>query len=225
MVQSSSATTVAIIGFVSAGLVTFPQAIGVVFGASLGTTGTGWIIAVLGLKISVGYYALPLVGIGAFMKLLGRGRYRALGEAVAGFGLIFIGIENMQDGMRGLSAVFDLSVLPASGLTGHLLAMLLGIALTVLMQSSSAAIATTLTALHTGAINFEQAASLVIGAAVGTTITGVLAAIGGSTSAKRTACAHVTFNLSTGIIAILILPVFLRLIFWAQEHLGLEAVP
>jgi phosphate:Na+ symporter len=222
MVQSSSATTVTVIGFVSAGLITFPQALGVVFGASLGTTGTGWIIAVLGLKISVGFYALPLVGLGAFLKLLARGRWRSLGIALAGFGLIFIGIETLQDAMRGLSGVFDLARLPASGLWGHLLAMIIGMVMTIIMQSSSAAVATTLTALHTGAINFDQAASLVIGAAVGTTVTGALAAIGGSVPAKRTALAHVLFNLATGLIAVVLLPVFLWGIGWAQKHAGLD---
>lgn len=222
MVQSSSATTVTVIGFVSAGLLTFPQAVGVVMGASLGTTGTGWIVAVLGLKISLGFYALPLVGVGAFMKLLGHGRMKSLGLALAGFGLIFIGIETLQTGMQGLSTVFDLARLPAGGFWGHVLALVIGVVLTVIMQSSSAAVATTLTALHTGAINFEQAASLVIGAAVGTTVTGALAAIGGSVPAKRTALAHVLFNLATGLIAVVLLPVFLWGIGWAQQHLGLD---
>jgi len=222
MVQSSSATTVTLIGFVSAGLISFPQAVGVVFGASLGTTGTGWIVSVLGLKVNLGYYALPLVGIGALMKLLGRGRGRALGLALAGFGLIFIGIETLQDGMRGLSGVFNLAALPASGILGHALAMAIGIAMTLIMQSSSAAAATVLTALHTGAVNFEQAAALVIGAAIGTTVTGALAAIGGSVPAKRTALAHVLFNLATGLIAILLLPLLLWGIGLAQRHLGLD---
>ena len=222
LVQSSSATTVTVIGFVSAGLITFPQAIGVVMGASLGTTGTGWIIAGLGLKISMAVYALPLVGLGAFMKLLASGRWRSLGLALAGFGLIFIGIDTLQNAMRGLSGIFDLAGLPAGGLAGHALAMLIGIVMTVIMQSSSAAVATTLTALHTGAINFEQAASLVIGAAVGTTITGALAAIGANVPAKRTALAHVAFNLSTGLIAMLLLPLFLGGIGLAQMHLGLD---
>jgi phosphate:Na+ symporter len=222
MVQSSSATTVTVIGFVSAGLLTFPQAVGVVMGASLGTTGTGWIVAVLGLKISLGFYALPLVGAGAFLKLLGRGRSRSLGVALAGFGLIFIGIETLQAGMAGLAGVMQLAKLPAGGLWGHGLAMLVGVLLTVVMQSSSAAVATTLTALHAGTINFEQAASLVIGAAVGTTVTGALAAIGGNVPARRTAFAHVTFNLATGVIAVLLLPVFLRGISLAQEHFGLD---
>ncbi|MBE7503501.1 MAG: Na/Pi cotransporter family protein [Verrucomicrobiales bacterium] len=222
MVQSSSATTVTVIGFVSAGLLTFPQAIGVVFGASLGTTGTGWLVSVLGLKVSLGLYALPLVGIGAFLKLLGRGRARALGLALAGFGLIFLGIETLQTAMRGLAGVFDLAGLPGGGFLGHLLAMGLGIVMTVLMQSSSAAVATTLTALHTSTINFEQAASLVIGAAIGTTVTGALAAIGGNVPARRTALAHVLFNLATGLIAVGLLPVFLAGIAWAQERGGLE---
>lgn len=222
MVQSSSATTVTLIGFVSAGLITFPQAMGVVMGASLGTTGTGWVVSVLGLKVSLGFYALPLVGIGALMRLLGHGRARALGLALAGFGLIFIGIETLQAGMQGLAAVFDLARLPSAGFLGHLAALVIGILMTVIMQSSSAAVATILTALHAQAVNFDQAAALVIGAAIGTTVTGALAAIGGSVPARRTAVTHVLFNLATGLIALVLLPLFLWGLRLAQLHLGLE---
>jgi phosphate:Na+ symporter len=222
-VQSSSATTVAVIGFVSAGLLTFPQAVGVVLGASLGTTGTGWVVAWLGLKVSVGLYALPFVGAGAFLRLLGRHRWKSMGMALAGFGLIFIGIGTLQEAMQGLAGVFNLASLPSSGISGHLLALLAGLVLTVLMQSSSAAVATVLTAMHTGTVSFEQAASLVIGAAMGTTVTGALAAIGGTVSAKRTALAHVLFNLGTGGVALVLLPVFLGVIGWAQARLGLDA--
>ncbi len=222
MVQSSSATTVAVIGFVSAGLLTFPQAVGVVMGASLGTTGTGWIVAELGLKVSVGFYALPLVGMGAFMNLLGAGRWKAMGFALAGFGLIFLGIETLQDGMNGLSGVFNLAELPKGGVLSRLLMIAIGIVMTLIMQSSSAAVATTLTALHTGSIHFEQATALVIGAAIGTTVTGALAAIGGNVSAKRTALAHVTFNAATGLIALILFPFLLGGITWAQQHIGLD---
>jgi phosphate:Na+ symporter len=222
MVQSSSATTVALIGFVSAGLLTFPQAIGVVMGASLGTTGTSWIVSVLGLKVSLGLYALPLVGIGALMHLLARVRWRPFGLALAGFGLIFIGIETLQTGMQALSGRFDPAQLPVAGFAGHLAALAIGIVMTVLMQSSSAAVATTLTALHVQAVTFDQAAALVIGAAIGTTATGALASIGGSVPAKRTALAHALFNLMTGAIALLLLPVFLWLLGQAQQHAGLE---
>lgn len=222
MVQSSSATTVTVIGFVSAGLLSFPQAVGVVMGASFGTTGTSWIVSVLGLKVSLGFYALPFVGIGAFLKLLAVGRWKSLGVALAGFGLIFIGIETLQEGMQGLSGFFKLSEIPSEGFWSHVLGIFIGATMTVIMQSSSAAVATTLTALHTGTINFEQSTSLLIGAAIGTTVTGALAAIGGSVSAKRTALAHVLFNSLTGLIAMLLLPLFLYGIVWAQEYIGLE---
>ncbi len=222
LVQSSSATTVTVIGFVSAGMLTFPQALGVVFGASMGTTGTGWIVATLGLKISLSQYALPVVGVGGLLKLLGQGRKGALGLALAGFGLIFLGIDTLQMAMAGAAARFELASLPATGFPGHLLAMLVGVALTVLMQSSSAAMATVLTALHTGVVNFEQAAALAIGAAIGTTVTGALAALGGTVPAKRTALAHVVFNLVSGLAALALLPWFLRAVEWAQRHWGLD---
>ncbi|SDX53865.1 phosphate:Na+ symporter [Nitrosomonas halophila] len=222
MVQSSSATTVTLIGFVSAGLLTFPQALGVVLGASLGTTGTGWLVSVLGLKISLGFYALPLVGVGALMRLLTRGRWRSLGLALGGFGLIFVGIDTLQTGMQDLAGAFDLALLPSTGLIGYLAVVSIGALMTIVMQSSSAAVATTLTALHASAVNFDQAALLVIGAAIGTTIKGPLAAIGGSVSAKRTALAHVLFNLATGIIALLMLPVLLGGLEFAQQQMHLE---
>lgn len=222
LMQSSSATTVTVIGFVSAGLLTFPQAIGVVFGASLGTTGTGWIVSTLGLKISLGFYAMPLVALGAFIELLGRGRWKSLGIALAGFALIFVGIDTLQRGMETVAASMKLSALPPTGALGAMLAVGIGIVMTLLLQSSSAAIATVLTALHTGTVTFEQSAALAIGAAIGTTATGVIAAIGGSVSAKRTALAHVLFNFATGMIALALLPGYLWWIAYAQAHWGLE---
>lgn len=222
LLQSSSATTVTVIGFVSAGLLSFPQAVGVIFGASLGTTATGWLVAGLGLKFSVGLYALPIVGLGAFLHLLASGKARAFGTALAGFGLIFGGIDHLQEGMAGLSGRIGPLGIPSGSLGAHLAAMALGVLMTVAMQSSSAAVATILAALHTGTIPFEQAAALVVGAAIGTTVTGVIAAIGGTVPAKRTALAHVLFNLAAGVLAVLLLPLLLRAIVLAQEHLGLE---
>ncbi|MGE4335762.1 MAG: Na/Pi cotransporter family protein [Pigmentiphaga sp.] len=223
LIQSSTATTLTLIGFVSAGLIPFSQAVGVVMGASLGTTGTGWMVAGLGLKIDLGFYTLPLIGMGALMRLLARGRWSSLGMALAGFGTLFVGLGQLQEGMRGVTEWFDLAALPVGGLWAHLLVMLIGVLLTTVLQSSTAAVATILTALHAGAINFEQASALVIGAAIGTTFTGALAAIGGTTPAKRTALAHILFNLATGLIAVAMLPGFLALIGWGQERLGLEA--
>ena len=222
MVQSSSATTVTVIGFVSAGLLTLPQALGVVFGASLGTTGTGWIVSVLGLKVSLGFYVLPLVGIGAFLKLLGHGRWKSLGLALAGFGLIFVGIDTLRDGMQRFSSVSTLTTLPSGGMEGHLLGMAIGTVMTIIMQSSSAAVATMITALHAGAVNFEQAASVVIGASIGTTATAALATIGASVPAKRTAVAYILFTLATGLIALALLPPFLWSLNSAQEYSGFK---
>lgn len=221
LVQSSSATTVMLIGFVSAGLLTFPQALGAVMGASFGTTGTGWIVSVLGLKISLGFYALPLIGVGALLRLLAKGTGRSLGLSLAGFGLIFIGIDTLQNGMQILAGTLDPSALPASSIMGYLLIITIGTLMAVIMQSSSAATATALTALHTHAIDFNQAALLVIGASIGTTITGVLAAIGSNVSARRTALAHITFNLATGTVALLCFPLLLAGIDYLQQTAGL----
>ncbi len=221
LAQSSTATTVTLIGFVSAGLISFSQAIGVVIGASLGNTATGWIVAGLGLKVNLGFYTLPLIGIGAFMKLLTRGRWGELGMALAGFGLLFLGLSTLQDAMRALSGEFSLARLPAGGLGARLMIMLVGVIMTTVLQSSTAAIATTLTALHSDAINFDQAAAMVIGASIGTTLTGALVTIGGTIYAKRTALAHILFNLAAGMIAIVLLPALTWVIGLLERHAGL----
>lgn len=218
LAQSSTATTVTLIGFVSAGLITFAQAIGVVIGASLGNTATGWVVATLGLKINLGFYTLPFIGIGALAKLLGNGRWAELGLALAGLGMLFLGLNTLQEGMRGLATVFNLANLPASGFMAHFITMAIGLALTAILQSSTAAIAMALTALHTGTINFDQAAALVVGSSIGTTLTGALVAIGGTIHAKRTALAYILFNLVAGLIAILLLPLFLGIIRWFETH-------
>lgn len=221
--QSSTATTVTLIGFVSAGLISFPQAIGVLMGASLGNTATGWIVAGLGLKVNLGFYTLPLIGIGALLRLLVPGRVAGLGLALAGFGMMFAGLGALQDGMRGLASVFDLAELPVGGLRERLITMVIGLVLTAMLQSSTAAIAATLTALHTQVINFDQAAALVVGAAIGTTLTGALVAIAGTVYAKRTALAYILFNAAAGLVAIALLPVFLAAIEWLEGHAGLDA--
>lgn len=218
LVQSSSATTLATIGFVSAGLLSFSHAIGVIIGANLGTTSTGWIVALLGLKLSMGTILLPVIGIGALFKLLGRGKWAHLGLALAGFGVIFVGIDVMQSSMTGLADRVDFSAYSAAPLAGRLMLLIVGLVMSVLMQSSSAAIAVTITALATGTIGFDQAAAMVIGHNIGTTVTAILAAIGASTAAKRTALVHVLFNLGTGLVAFFLLPLFTALVAWMAER-------
>ena len=212
LAQSSSATTLATIGFVSAGLLTFTQAVGVIFGANLGTTMTSWLVALIGLKLQISTVALPMVGLGAFLRLLAKGRPAHIGGVLAGFGLIFVGIDVLQAGMQTISQGISPADFAVEGLLGRLLLIGVGIVMTVVTQSSSAAIAATLTALSSGAIDLPQAAALVIGQNVGTTITAAVGSIGATIPARRTALAHILFNVMTGLIAFAILPLFLDLV-------------
>lgn len=206
LVQSSTATSLMTIGFVSAGMLTFLQATGVIFGANLGTTSTGWLVAFIGLKYSVSQLALPIVGIGVLLKQFSSGKWSQAGLVLSGLGLIFIGIQYLQEGMSGLNEYIDLSLFAELGIGNRLILILIGIVMTIIMQSSSAAIATTITVLATGTIGLEQAIALVIGQNIGTTATVAFASIGASVSAKRTALAHILFNLITGTIAFVFFP-------------------
>ncbi len=216
LVQSSSATTLATIGFVSAGMIPFAQTIGILFGASLGTTSTGWLVSVIGMKFSLSVVALPVITIGALLRLVWRNHWRELGSAMAGFGLIFVGISYMQEGMSGLTEHIDPSQFPVKGVWAHLILVGIGFAMTMLTQSSGASVAITLTALGSGVLVMEQATCMVIGQAIGTTMTALLASIGGSVSVKRTAVAYVLFNLFSGVIALLYLPLYLSALGWME---------
>lgn len=214
LLQSSTATSLMTIGFVSAGMLSFVQATGIIFGANLGTTSTGWMVAFIGLKFSISQLALPIVGIGVLLKQFSSGRWALLGHVLAGIGLIFVGIQFLQDGMAGLDAYLDLSLFAGESVGNRLLLILIGIIMTVIMQSSSAAVATTITVLASGAIGLEHAVALVIGQNIGTTATVAIAAIGASVSAKRTAMAHILFNAVTGAICFLFFPYLVLKMKW-----------
>lgn len=208
ILQSSSATTVAAVGFVAAGLLTFSQALGIIFGANLGTTVTGWLVALLGLKLNIGDLTLPLVLLGALMRLFGYARVASAGTAIAGFGLVFLGITVLQQGMAVFHDVVTPDSFPADNLGGRMLLVMLGIAITLVTQSSSAGVAAALTGVYTGTLGFSQAAAMVIGMDVGTTVTAALATIGGSRETRRTGYSHVIYNLMTGLVAFFILPLY-----------------
>lgn len=220
LVQSSSATTITTIGFVSAGLLSFPAALGVIIGTNVGTTSTGWIVSLLGFKVNVAAFALPFIGVGALLRLLTEGRRASLGLALAGFGLIFVGIDFLQEGMGGLAGRIDLSAFSDASLIGQLALVVTGAVMTVLLQSSSAAVALTLTALHGGAIALPQAAYLVIGQNLGTTVKALLASAGATVPARRTALAHILFNAVTGLLAFGITRQLLALVVWLTHLLG-----
>lgn len=217
VIQSSSATSLTTIGFVSAGLLTFQQALAVIFGANLGTTSTGWLVSILGLKYSITSLAMPMIGIGTFLRLFFKGKWQHIGIMMAGFGLIFIGIDFLQNGLANLSDLFNPDAFPSDTFLGRILLLLVGIVMTVVLQSSSVAVAATMTALHVGSISLEQAAILVIGQNVGTTVTAVFASLGATIPAKRTAAGHIFFNLVTGLLAFAMLPLFTKAILFFAE--------
>jgi len=227
LVQSSSATTMTTIGLVSAGLLTFPQGLGLVFGANVGTTGTGWLVALIGVRVSLTAAALPMIFVGALIKLLGRGRISGAGAALAGFGLVLFGLTTLQQGMGGLAERLHPADLPAvlgspdagwwAGLLGVLALVVVGLVMTALMQSSTAAIAVTLSAHYAGAVGLDQACALIIGQNIGTATSSALAAIGASITAKRLAIAYVLFKLVAAVIALVLFPVVTPLIVRASH--------
>lgn len=224
LIQSSSATTVTAVGFVGAGLLSFSHALGIIFGANIGTTVTGWLVALVGFKLDLGSAALPLVFVGVMLRLFGRGRVSDMGWALAGFSLLFIGIDAMQQGMAGFTEAVTPGDFPEDSLLGRLQLVLAGVLITVITQSSSAGIAASLVALNAGAISFVQAASLVIGMDIGTTVTAMLATIGGSATMRQTGLSHVVFNLIAGGLAFFLLTPYIAVLsFFYGNGLGPEA--
>jgi len=227
LVQSSSATTMTTIGLVSAGLLTFPQGLGLVFGANVGTTGTGWLVALIGVRVSLTAAALPMIFVGALVKLLGRGRLSGCGAALAGFGLVLFGLTTLQQGMGGLAERLHPADLPAvlggpgarwfAGMLGILTLVAVGVAMTAVMQSSTAAITITMSAHYAGAVGLDQACALIIGQNIGTATSSAMAAIGASTTAKRLAVAYVFFKLIAAVIALALFPVVTPLLIRASN--------
>lgn len=223
-VQSSSATTLAVIGFVNAGLLELGAVIAVIYGANVGTTFTVWLVNLVGLEVKVSIFALPLVGVGSALVVLTKRRSRSIGAVLAGFGLLFLGIDLMQDGMRGVGA-WDLGGLEAADLGGRFALAGLGAVMTAAMQASAAAMAITLAALAAGTIGFEEAAAVAVGQNLGTTITAVLGAVGGNANAKRAAVAHVLFNVVTGVVVLLAFPLLLLGVEALCAAAGVEKAP
>lgn len=224
LVQSSSAVTVAIIGFVNAGLLGLLETVYVVFGSNIGSTMTSWLVALVGFKVDVKVMALPLIAAGMALRLTaGTTRRGSLGIAFAGFGLFFLGIDVLKETFTGLERDIDLRAWHHDGPVGMLIFVGIGFVLTLLMQSSAAAMVITLTAAAGGMITLTAAAAVVIGANVGTTSTAALSVIGATSNAKRTAAAHVLFNLLTGAVALVLVAPLLSLIATASGWLGVNA--
>ncbi len=198
LIQSSSATTVVLVSLVNARLVNLSQAIGVIMGANIGTTVTSWIVSFFGFQMEIAGFALPAIAISLPLRFSKRERLREVAGILLGFGLLFLGLDAMKSAVSGVrESAAVLRVI--SGLTGYgplstLIFLLLGAALTVAVQSSSAALTITITFAYNGWIPFDIAAAIVLGENIGTTVTAYLASLEMNTAAKRVARAHMVFN-------------------------------
>ena len=198
IIQSSSATTVMIVSFVNAGLLSLTQAVGVIMGANIGTTVTSWLISLLGFTADISTLSIPLIGIGfAFMMFKSQKR-KNIGEMIIGFAMLFLGLSFLKDSVPDLSsnpeAIAFIQKWTDWGFFSVLIFVLVGTVMTIVLQSSSATVALTLVMASQGWIPFEMAAAMVLGENIGTTITANIAASVGNISAKRAALAHTVFN-------------------------------
>ena len=212
IIQSSSATLVMTLGFVGAGVLTFTQSLGIILGANVGTTFTGWMVMLFGVKINMGLISFPVLFVAGLVRIIASGALARLAGVIAGLALIFIGIDLMKDGMGIFDGLLTPETLPADTLWGRLQLLGLGVVVTVITQSSSAGMAATIVLLAEGHLTFTQAAALAIGTTVGTTFTGILASIAGTNDMRRAALANLVFNMTKGIIALLLLDGIARLL-------------
>ncbi len=213
VVQSSSATTVMVVSFVTAGLLSLTQAIGVIMGANIGTTLTGWLVALLGFKVKITAFALPAIGIGFGMTFLHGARRKQIGETLVGFGLLFLGLSLLKGAVPDIdeSQLAWVARFSNGSFLSTVVFVGIGSVLTVILQSSSATMTLTLTLAALGVLPYELAAAMVLGENIGTTATANLAAIGGPSEAVRAARAHFIFNMigvawAIGLISIFLLP-------------------
>ena len=220
VIQSSGATTVMVVTFINAGLLTLVQSVGVIFGANIGTTITAWIVAIFGFNFKISAFAIPLVGIGYFLSIIKKSNYASIGQATMGFGMLFLGLS-------GLSEVFTpdqlgfLFKIQGEGAASILAGFFVGIIITALLHSSSAFSAIVITMAYNGLISWELAAAMTLGSNIGSTIDAVLASIGSIADARRSALIHVLFNVFGTILALIFFHQFLDLVIFltpGHEH-------
>ncbi|RKZ99257.1 MAG: Na/Pi cotransporter family protein [Gammaproteobacteria bacterium] len=203
LMQSSSLVSVITISFLSAGLISLAAGIGIVFGANLGTTTGAWLIAGFGLKVKISAYAMPMLVFGIILVFQKSKHLKGIGYILAGLGFLFLGIHHMKEGFEAFRTTIDLKAFSVSGYPGLFLFALLGVAATVIMQSSHATLVIIITALAAQQITYENGLALAIGANVGTTITAIIGSMSSNVQGKRLAGAHLIFNLVTAVIAII----------------------
>jgi phosphate:Na+ symporter len=224
VIQSSSATTVMVVSFVNAGLLSLSQAVGVIMGANIGTTVTSWIVSIFGFKFDISMFSFPLMALGFILSISKKSKTKNIGEFIIGFALLFLGLAYMKENVPDLNShpeIFSfISRWTGYGFGSVLIFLLFGTVLTLILQSSSATVALTLIMVNMGWIPFEMGAAMVLGENIGTTITANLAAAVANVQAKRAALAHTLFNVFGVMWVLVIFKPFLRFIGWLITLLG-----
>jgi len=224
LIQSSSASTVMVVSFVNAGLMTLAQSMAVIFGANVGTTFTAWVIALFGFKVDIAAFALPMIGIGVPLLFSKKGRTKSIGEFLIGFAFLFMGLSMISmyvpDLQKNPEMFAFLQQYASLGYGSVLIFCLVGVIVTMIIQSSAATFAITLIMCSKGWISFDLACALVLGSNIGTTITPLLASMSGNVAAKRTAMGHLLFNLLGTVWVLCIFSPFCELNRWLTEVIG-----
>lgn len=222
LMQSSSASTVMVVSFVNAGLMSLAQSVGVIFGANVGTTFTSWIIAVLGVKVDISAFVMPIVAISIPLMFSSKSRYKSLSEFMIGFALLFMGLGLINDNVPELSPeqLEFLAGYSSMGFLSVLLFVFVGAAITMVIQSSAATFAIVMVMAVKGWIPFEMACAIVLGSNIGTTITPILASFGANLTAKKAALAHFMFNFFGSIWIVVLYYPFCALIVWVTKAMG-----
>ncbi|MGB5419585.1 Na/Pi cotransporter family protein [Algibacter sp.] len=223
LIQSSSLVSVITISFISAGLITLAEGLGLIFGANIGTTATAWLVAGFGLKIKISALAMPMLVFGIIFSFQKKVTFKGIGNVLAGLGFFFLGIHYMKEGFDVFKEYIDLTEYAVSGFLGVLIYTGLGIIITTILQSSSATLALILTALAAGQIEYENALALAIGANIGTTITAILGALNSNSAGKRLAVAHFIFNGITGLVAMALIFPLAKLVNNLSEILNIAS--
>jgi phosphate:Na+ symporter len=224
LIQSSSASTVMVVSFVNAGLMTLAQSMAVIFGANVGTTFTAWVIALFGFKVNISAFVLPLIGLAVPLLFSKKGRTKSIGEFLVGFSFLFMGLDMISLYVPDLQSNPEmfafLKEYASMGISSILIFLAVGIVLTMVIQSSAATFAITLIMCTKGWITFDLACALVLGSNIGTTITPILASMSGNVAAKRTAMGHLLFNLLGTVWCICIFIPFCDFNAWLTDTIG-----
>lgn len=222
IVQSSSLISVIAISFLSAELIALGPAIGIIFGANIGTTATAWLVAIFGMKIKISAFALPMIIFGVLFTFFNSRTYKGIGNILLGLGFIFLGISFMKEGFETLKSGIELSQYSIGGFPGILAYIFVGAVATIIIQSSSATMALIVTAVATGQIDYVSSISLAIGANLGTTVTATLGAVTSNENGKRLAVAHLIFNVITAFIAVVFMKYLMQSTDLISRYVGIN---